>query len=226
MTVKGTLKSDNEVALFISGRCTGFEYAGNYTGADGRADVRCKQCGTVINRSMISIRKNHFGCPTCNQKKREQRQAELKKKRAERRRTENANESRRFHRSSQIEILFCPVCGEHFEAKPGQIYCSQKCYRKTANYLRGSRDRLNSRNIVDKDITLTKLYQRDKGLCYLCGKPCDWNDQSWNEQGIFLAGDNYPSIDHVVPLARGGKHEWNNVKLAHRICNAKKWAKT
>jgi len=36
----------------------------------------------------------------------------------------------------------------------------------------------------------------------------------------FIAGNMYPSIDHVVPLSRGGLHEWGNVKLAHRICNS------
>lgn len=36
----------------------------------------------------------------------------------------------------------------------------------------------------------------------------------------FIAGNMYPSIDHVRPLSRGGLHEWGNVKLAHRICNS------
>ena len=36
----------------------------------------------------------------------------------------------------------------------------------------------------------------------------------------FIADNMYPSIDHVKLLARGGLHEWSNVKLAHRICNS------
>lgn len=31
-----------------------------------------------------------------------------------------------------------------------------------------------------------------------------------------------PSVDHVKPLAKGGKHSWRNVVLAHRICNTLK----
>jgi 5-methylcytosine-specific restriction endonuclease McrA len=31
-----------------------------------------------------------------------------------------------------------------------------------------------------------------------------------------------PTIDHIVPLARGGTHEPSNVQSAHFICNALK----
>jgi len=34
--------------------------------------------------------------------------------------------------------------------------------------------------------------------------------------------DLYPSIEHVIPIAKGGKHTWDNVKLAHRKCNMEK----
>jgi hypothetical protein len=38
-------------------------------------------------------------------------------------------------------------------------------------------------------------------------------------------GRNYPSIDHMIPVVRGGLHSWKNVKLAHVGCNASKGAK-
>ena len=34
--------------------------------------------------------------------------------------------------------------------------------------------------------------------------------------------DNYPTIDHVMPLAKGGMHSWDNVRLAHHGCNSAK----
>ena len=43
---------------------------------------------------------------------------------------------------------------------------------------------------------------------------------------FFIAGNMYPSIDHVIAVANGGTHEWSNVKLAHRICNSNKNAET
>ena len=50
----------------------------------------------------------------------------------------------------------------------------------------------------------------------------DWDDCAHTDDGYFLAGDNYPSRDHVVPLAKGGTHTWDNVKLAHFRCNTLK----
>lgn len=38
-------------------------------------------------------------------------------------------------------------------------------------------------------------------------------------------GDNYPSVDHIVPLAKGGLHSWDNVQLAHFKCNTLKGAR-
>ena len=73
----------------------------------------------------------------------------------------------------------------------------------------------------DKDITLGKLFERDKGVCYLCGNKCDWNDGAWIN-GAFIVGRNYPTIDHVVALANGGSHTWKNIRLAHLSCNSKK----
>ena len=33
-----------------------------------------------------------------------------------------------------------------------------------------------------------------------------------------------PTLDHIIPLAAGGTHEYANVKLAHFICNSIKSA--
>lgn len=30
------------------------------------------------------------------------------------------------------------------------------------------------------------------------------------------------TIDHIVPLSRGGQHVWSNVQIAHAACNARK----
>jgi len=65
------------------------------------------------------------------------------------------------------------------------------------------------------------LFKRNNGTCYLCGKQCLKNDYTIVD-GSFIAGDRYPTIDHIVPLSKGGKHEWNNVGLACMKCNRKK----
>jgi len=59
-----------------------------------------------------------------------------------------------------------------------------------------------------------KLYERDGGVCQICGLPVAFDkapEKLWSA-----------TIDHVVPLSRGGTHEPCNCQLAHRICNSVK----
>ena len=47
----------------------------------------------------------------------------------------------------------------------------------------------------------------------------DWqSDHSWTEH----FGPTSPTIDHIVPLSKGGSHTWDNVQVAHAICNSRK----
>lgn len=119
----------------------------------------------------------------------------------------------------------CKICGALFYCldKESKCTCSSECSREYARRKRNCRNdaRINESNLVDKDISLEKLFIRDDGICYLCGKSCDWNDYEMRN-GIKICGKTYPSIDHVVPLARGGKHQWENVRLAHWMCNVNK----
>lgn len=67
-------------------------------------------------------------------------------------------------------------------------------------------------------ITLDMVYERDRGICRICGKPTDWHDNEWHDN----FGPLYPTIDHINALANGGGHTWDNVQLAHAICNSYK----
>lgn len=122
----------------------------------------------------------------------------------------------------------CKCCGQSFELayKKSKIFCSEKCKKKYAREIarRNSKHRLDGK-IIDHDITLLGLAKRDHDICGLCGGVVDWNDYEIID-GFFVAGDNYPSVDHVLPISRGGMHEWNNVQLAHFRCNTLKGAGT
>jgi len=118
----------------------------------------------------------------------------------------------------QIHAGICAVCGEMFTTlNPVQKTCSKEC-GKRYNYARKQR-RVPKDKLIDKDITLEALYRRDSGVCYLCGGMCDWNDRDAEHN---RCGATYPSIDHVIPLAKGGTHAWDNVRLAHLGCNIAK----
>lgn len=109
-------------------------------------------------------------------------------------------------------IKICKQCGVEFVAKKKNVKCcSAECSRKNANH---RHDHRLDGKIVDNDISLTKVAKRDKNICQLCGQKVNWSAD--------CNSNDYPSIDHVVPLACGGLHEWGNVQLAHRGCNSNK----
>ena len=109
-------------------------------------------------------------------------------------------------------IKSCAYCGKTFTAtKSNQKCCCAECSHKYDNR---RRDHRLVGKIIDNDITLPKVAKRDKNVCQLCGKKVNWKAHH--------NANDYPSIDHVIPLASGGLHEWGNVQLAHRGCNTVK----
>lgn len=123
---------------------------------------------------------------------------------------------------ARLSTKQCEWCGGEFETDIlNQVTCSSECRRKRRNRRASIRSdkRINESNLIDADITLERLYEIDNGICYLCGTECSYNDKTITSEGYFIAGETYPSIDHVKPLSKGGKHSWNNVKLAHHRCN-------
>ncbi len=53
-----------------------------------------------------------------------------------------------------------------------------------------------------------KLYDLADGICYLCEKKIKYFSEA--------------SIDHVIPLSKGGTSKKANLKIAHKSCNGKK----
>lgn len=205
----------------------GFSYVGGYIDCEHKVTIRCKVCGLEFERSMVSIRHgSNTICPYCfetdmaEKKQREQEQKAKRKAELEQRRNEARDQKVKARAEWLAERLHaCPVCGM---LTANQKYCSTICLHKANNHRKEIRRRAKLSNaVVDSDIEIHELFRRDKGVCHICGGVCDWNDKEKRPTGI-VCGDLYPSVDHVIPLAKGGLHEWSNVRLAHRICNSLK----
>lgn len=119
-----------------------------------------------------------------------------------------------------------PACGARLPKKRYK-FCSDACearhngrlYRiakrdeinrqrraKNGIYVQRRRARKQGAAVVEK-ISLAALYERDAGVCHICKKKVAWRDKS---------------MDHLVPLSKGGDHSWVNVALAHRVCNSRR----
>lgn len=72
-------------------------------------------------------------------------------------------------------------------------------------------------NDFDKSITLRAVRERDNDICQICGLMV--NDKDIENGHIKRM---YPTVDHIIPLSKGGSHTWDNVRLAHMSCNAGK----
>jgi len=62
--------------------------------------------------------------------------------------------------------------------------------------------------------THREIFERDGWICQLCGDPVDPESRRPRMSGA--------SLDHIVPLSKGGLHVPENVQLAHLICNIRK----
>ena len=61
------------------------------------------------------------------------------------------------------------------------------------------------------------VFEACNWVCQICGKPVDKEIKYPNPLSA--------SIDHIVPLSKGGTHTKDNVQLAHFLCNSRKGAK-
>lgn len=205
-----------------------FEYVGGFVDTDSPVNIRCKACGHEFTRSMVGLRhlnKKHE-CPNCKaERKRREAEEDKKKKQelAEQRKVISYQHRLKRAKATQYRMETCKCCGSLFVlTRKGTDYCSDVCRNKTMNAIaKDKRIKRMRAVIVDRNITLEELYRRSNGRCALCGELCDYNDYYYRGK-TFIAGNNYPSIDHIVPLSKGGLHSWENIQLAHRRCNTVK----
>lgn len=212
-----------------------WEYVGGYENYRSTIEIKCSRCGNIRRLSADRAFRNgeHYACKHCTQVEKEKRAAEASASKAYKKRIEKLQRSiekeiKNFSEKLEAEYRECADCGLLFYSLTAKKRC-QECGEKARaiskrkdNAKREVKRRAKlSAAMVDKDINLVDLFKKSNGVCYLCGSPCDTEDRR-EVNGTIICGDMYPSIDHVIPLARGGKHSWSNVRLAHRICNSLK----
>jgi len=205
----------------------GFELLAYHPGqTKGYVELKCKQCGYEFTKALTSFRgvwaQNKTHCRECDRREREAKQ-QAERKQIEQLKKQKEEERALAIKSEQLFFNICPVCSEVFvPSHGGRKYCSPKCNRKAGRvtYRHTRRVRLREQ-IKDNDITKEALSNRDHDRCWICNNKVDWNDYVMRD-GTKIVGENYPSIDHVIPVSKYGLHAWNNVRLAHMGCNRKK----
>lgn len=67
---------------------------------------------------------------------------------------------------------------------------------------------------TDKRITHEEVAERDNFVCYLCDAVVDMSLPRTSKLGA--------TLDHVIPVSKGGEDCLENLRLAHWICNIRK----
>lgn len=121
-------------------------------------------------------------------------------------------------------IKTCRYCEKSFVSSLQEInraYCSKQCREKDYLHNNPEKDsdrrrkrRAITRGIDAEYIDCTTVYRRDHNICQLCGKKVDMKLKYPHKLSA--------SIDHVIPLSKGGTHRYANVQLAHFRCNTLK----
>lgn len=122
----------------------------------------------------------------------------------------------------------CAECGAEFlspDRSGSARYCSPGHAHRHARRLAKARRRAREFGALVEEIDRFEVFDADGYECQLCGSQTDPEDYTLTDDGHFVAGPAYPSVDHVVPLALGGLHERSNVWTAHLVCNARKAAR-
>ena len=226
----------------------GFQYLGGYTNKKGYVNIKCKTCNTKYKRTYEHIRTGNVICLECQKRQTQERQAkekEIARQNAEMRKLErdwmrllNHKEDhfKKLHQEFLNRTGICEICGKEYSVRDyvesanlkyaiDNGVCSAECRKekkrilkrrfKTSNHIHRSKK---YGVAYESGITLRKLIARDGLTCAICGGECDLNDHSWSD----YAGAMYPSIDHIIPLSKGGTHTWDNVQVTHMICNSLK----
>jgi 5-methylcytosine-specific restriction endonuclease McrA len=105
---------------------------------------------------------------------------------------------------------FCLRCEIYFEGRKGQSCCSKLCRTR----YQATKRRLRVRGLVGFVIPIQSIYRRDAGRCQLCRKPV--------HKALRYPHQGSATLDHIIPITKGGQHTSENVQLAHARCNKSK----
>lgn len=111
-----------------------------------------------------------------------------------------------LERKAATDAAWRKANAEHYAAYLREWHQNNKV--RAQDHRRTRRARV--REAFDAPVYLDEILVRDSGICGICGKAI-------MEVTV--------ELDHVIPVAAGGRHGPDNVQLAHRTCNRQKATK-
>ena len=152
----------------------------------------CHACDRLLSKLLVSIRQS------------ERRQEELKQR-------------------EQKALTRCIICGECTKGSSGvgrnKKYCSKACYKKSDVWMKNkrvTRQRRNARKRMAhvESVDPIIVFKRDNWRCAYCKCKVIRSNGGYEHRAA--------TMDHVVPISKGGPHTYENIVTACQQCNNKK----
>lgn len=187
----------------------------------GNRHMRCADCQQDMWRGASSLPEGKARCLSCRRANPIRVAVDRDKKREYDRKAQ-ANRRNRLRAARGLSPLAarttppewnCEVCnalvvGASLKSKPGR-FC-----KRHQNHYKGHRKRARKYGVHYEYINPRTIYTRDKWKCGLCHKRVNSN--------LAYPDPMSASLDHLIPMSRGGPHAPANVQCAHLSCNMTK----
>jgi 5-methylcytosine-specific restriction endonuclease McrA len=101
--------------------------------------------------------------------------------------------------------------------KRDESLCNRCRFIKKARQKNVATARRQSAEKAGDKIAWRELGERDGWQCHICNRKVQ-------KRAGTAKQPKGATVDHIVPVAHGGSHTWDNVALAHRVCNTSRGA--
>ena len=162
--------------------------------------LKCKEAAPR-QRAAKKIRAARYRAPEERRRQARERTAAWRESDPER-----AKESERqsYLRNQESRVA---AAREYREANRERTRATAKAYAKAhpdAVWRSDANRRAREKNAFVEVVDRAALYERDRGVCGLCRKTVERSDAT---------------VDHIIPLSKGGEHSYANTQIAHTFCN-------
>ena len=117
--------------------------------------------------------------------------------------------ARRGHLRHQ---LVCVICGQPFIGHGARLVCDSPVCKKAQMRAARKRAKVRRRFEVVEMFDASEIFERDGFRCQICNRAL--------KVGAVVPDPMAPTIDHILPVSKGGQHTRANVRAAHFICNS------
>lgn len=186
--------------------------------------LSCAQCGAAMWKGGRRVSEEVVTCRKCRAERVEHGKVGTYKLRGCRcdlcveafRAAARKNDAARRARTGK-QVRQCVACGVAFNPRANQTLCSPECRKAQLGRYGSHRSRAAFWGVDFETIDRAEVFERDGWTCGICTLPVD-PTAKFPDAGA-------ATLDHIVPMSRGGDHVKGNVQLAHFHCNSSKGAR-